>query len=266
MTKLFKWLQDNTLGLTLGAVCGVLLLILLVLSIMSAIPLSVPEQDTAEAAPDAGLDLPTLAKSPPFDDFSVIAERPLFNETRQPILDDVDDGNLPLASDEEVKLPEVELAGVVITPSLRMATLKRKDNALSLVAFEGRPIEADFGGWQVTRIQPRTVTLSSSSGGELELEMKVHDEKIEPPPKAIEKDQSKGQSAAGAQPGESDQEPLSRAEEIRQRIAERREELRQEADQAAQPEKSNEPPSYEQAIQNMIGRNRNSKSGNENEK
>ena len=264
MHGLLKWLKDNPLGLVLSAVCGVLLLCLLFLTILASLPPSVHDADVAVTVPDAGLNLPTLAKSPPFDSYSVVAERPLFNETRQPILEDTLEENPPLASDEDVELPEVELAGVVITPSLRMATLKRKDNALSLVAFEGMPIEADFGGWQVSHIRPRAVTLSSSSGGELELEMKVHDEKIEPP-KPVEKSRTKGESPDGAQPGEADQQPLSRAEEIRQRIAERREELRREAEQAAQPEQDNEPPRYEQAIQNMISRNRNSKSGGENE-
>jgi len=265
MPGLLKWLKDNPLGLALGAVCGVLLLFLLFLAVMASLPLSVPDQDVGAGGPDEGLDLPTLAKSPPFDNYSVIAERPLFSETRQPVLDESQNGDsLPLAGDEEVDLPEVELAGVVITPSLRMVTLKRKDNSLSLVAFEGRPIEADFGGWQVSSIRPRAVTLSSSSGGELELEMKVHDAKIEPP-KPVERAPAKGESPDGGQSGEASQEPLSRAEEIRQRIAERREELRQAAEQNAQTEQTSEPPSYEQAIQSMIGRNRNQTGGDDNE-
>jgi len=58
---------------------------------------------------------------------------------------------------------------------------------------------------------------------------------------------------------------MSRAEEIRQRIAERREELRREAEEAGESQENDEPPDYRQAIQSMIGRNRrqNNSDGNE---
>jgi len=259
-------MQDNPLGVGLGALCGLLLLVWLVLAILASMPLSVEPADNTEGEVNAGLDLPVLGDNQPLDTYAVITERPLFNETRQPILDDaLDNGNLPPEPGEEVELPEVELAGVVITPSLRMATLKRKDNEMSLVAFEGMPIEADFGTWQVSRILPRTVTLSSDSGGELELEMKVHDAKIEPPARPVAEDQAQSNREDDSQSRDEVSEPLSRAEEIRQRIAERREELRREAEEAGDPEPDNEPPSYQDAIQSMIGRNRRQSSGNENE-
>jgi hypothetical protein len=266
VAKLLKWLQDNPLGLALGATCGLLLLAWLVLAILASMPPSLAPAGNAGEAQDPGLNLPTLAENLPLDNYSVISERPLFNETRLPMLDDaLDNENLPPEPEEEPELPEVELAGVVITPSLRMATLKRKDNALSLVAFEGRPIEADFGSWQVSRILPRTVTLSSASGGELQLEMKVHDAKIEPPVKPVNKGQAVADGVSGGESPENETEPLSRAEEIRQRIAERREELRREAEQADSSATKDEPPDYQDVIQSMIGRNRGQKSGNENE-
>lgn len=266
MAKVLKWLQDNPLGVALGVFCGLLLLAWLVLAILASMTPSLEPPENSAEAEDAGLDLPTLAENLPLDNYSVISERPLFNETRLPILDDVlDDGNLSAEPEEEPELPEVELAGVVITPSLRMATLKRKDNALSLVAFEGRPIEADFGSWQVSRILPRTVTLTSAGGGELQLEMKVHDAKIEPPVKPVAKGKTAADSVSGGEPPENETEPLSRAEEIRQRIAERREELRREAEQAGSSETKDEPANYEDVIQSMIGRKREQKSGNENE-
>jgi len=266
MSSLTKWLRDNPLGVAFGALCGVLLFAWLALAILENLPISVAPADGPEDASAAGLDLPTLADNLPLDSYAVIAERPLFNETRLPQLDEaLDSGNLPPEPEEEVELPEVELAGVIITPTLRMATLRRKDNALSLVAFEGRPIEADFGSWQVSRILPRAVTLSSSGGGELQLEMKVHDAKIEPPAKPAEKEQASSPGAADSEARDGADAPLSRAEEIRQRIAERREELRREAEEAGETQESNEPLDYQQAIQSMIGRNRrqNSNDGNE---
>ncbi len=55
---------------------------------------------------------------------------------------------------------------------------------------------------------------------------------------------------------------MSRAEEIRQRIAERREELRRAAEENEQVDQA-EQMSYQQAIQAMVGRKRPEKSKNE---
>jgi general secretion pathway protein N len=220
-----------------------------------------PSASTADGAEDdsqAQLDIPELTDAQPLDAFAVITERPIFNETRQPIISGAEgegDEEEELV-EEEVDAPEVQLAGVVITPSIRMVTLRRKDNPLSLVAFEGQPLEGDYGSWQVSRIQERQVTLSSGTGDELELKLEVHKAKIAPPPKAAaeagKKDAAAGQSA-DAEEGEA---PLTRAEEIRQRIAERREELRRAAEEKEQDEADSV--DYSTAIQSMIGsRNKN---------
>jgi hypothetical protein len=258
MAGLLKLLHGNALGIALSAVCGLLLLIWLLLGIWSAMPLPSGAATVAGGDADNGLKLPALAENRPLESYGVITQRPLFNETRQPVLDDaVDEAATPEleASDER---PEVELAGVVITPSLRMVTLKSKDGKKSLVAFEGRPVEADFGGWQVSRVQPRQATLRSPAGEELMLEMQVHDVAIEPPAPVVKKEQAEGKSADAA---DAASQPLSRADEIRQRIAERREELRREAEaeqggQDARAEEKSAQPSYQQAIRSMIGRGR----------
>ena len=260
---MMKSLQDNPPGIVLGALCGLLLCAWLVLAILSSLPLSPPPADDAAGAPDPGLELPTLAENLPMDTYNVITARPLFNETRLPVLDDGADDLDQAGELEDGEKPDVELAGVIITPSLRMVTLKRKDNKQSLVAFEGRPIEADFGSWHVSRVLPRGATLTSASGEELQLEMKVHDAKIEPPAPAVTKPPAKAENAATAQDAAA--EPLSRAEEIRQRIAERRGELRREAEQADESGAQAEQPSYQQAIQSMIGRKRQPESDNKDE-
>jgi len=166
---------------------------------------------------------------------------------------------------EEVDAPDVELAGVIITPSLRMATLKEKGQEGSLVAFVGRPLEGDYGSWQITRIEPREVTLTSGEGKELQLKLQVHNAKIAAPPKnpdpTAESAESSESGEADAEFAETDTQPLSRAEEIRQRIAERREELRRAAE--AESEQSEAEVSYQQAIQNMIGKKRQDNSSND---
>jgi hypothetical protein len=84
----------------------------------------------------------------------------------------------------------------------------------------------------------------------------------EPPKPKPPKAGNKSGKDSPAQQGED--QPLSRAEEIRQRIAERREELRRAAEENEQGEQD-EQMSYQQAIQAMMGNKRREKSNNESE-
>jgi hypothetical protein len=208
------------------------------------------------------LDVPELNDSEPLETYSVITERPVFNASRQPIIEEGLAGEDEELVEEEVDAPEVELAGVVITPSIRMVTLRSKDQSESLVAFEGQPLEGNYGSWHVSHIEPREITLSSADGEELQLKLQVHDVKIEEPPE-MEKDES-GEASESAKQAEDSDEPLSRAEEIRQRIAQRREELRRAAEDKEQDEAP--PADYRQAIQSMINGSGRKQKQDENER
>ena len=82
----------------------------------------------------------------------------------------------------------------------------------------------------------------------------------EPPKPEPSKAEKKPGKDSPAQQG--DDQPLSRAEEIRQRIAERREELRRAAEEDEQGDQA-EAVSYQQAIQAMMGKKRQEKLKNE---
>ncbi len=257
-------LEDNLIGKTLLAICGGLVLVLVLLVIIWTLSPSASLSDTDDEKRVASLELPELGVTEPIEKYAEITERPIFNESRLPVLE-LDDGDAEeelLA--EDVEAPEMELAGIVITPTLRMATLRAKDNPNSLVAFEGRPLEGNFGSWQISRIEPREVTLTSGDGEEMQLQLQIHDVKIAEPPKPAvpaKETQSRRERQLAVQAGDGDQ-PLSRAEEIRQRIAERREELRRaaEADEQDNPQKASPQAAdknqrtYQQAVQSMIGR------------
>ena len=261
---MIKWFESNPLGLALASICGGLLLISLLLAVVWALPPSVPAaaSDTDEML--AALDVPELDDSEPLEAYTVITERPVFNASRLPIIEEgLADEDDQLA-EEDVDAPEVELAGVIITPSIRMVTLRSKDQSESLVAFEGQPLEGNYGSWQVSHIEPREITLSSDNGEELQLKLQIHDVKIEEPPEMeTEKTADSSSSAELAQDGDSDQ-PLSRAEEIRQRIAARREELRRAAEDKEQDEAP--PADYRQAIQSMINGSGRKQKQDENER
>lgn len=252
-----RLLQDNPVGLALAGTGAFLVLCMLLIAIGSFLPLSDGEPGVSDLSDDSAVNLPELAESLPVENYSVIAQRPLFNESRLPVSEADPDPTEPgeevlLADDADL---EVELSGVIITPTLRIATLKRTDGSKSLVAIEGKLLEGEFGSWQLTQVESRSVTLVSGSGKELQLQLQVHDERIEPPVipvKAPEEAAGSKEDQQTAQAEPQSGEALSRAEEIRQRIAERREQLRQEAEDQAGEE--NVQPTYEEAIRAMINR------------
>jgi hypothetical protein len=258
-----KWFEGNPVGVTLASICGGLLVIVLILGVVWSLPPSVPASASDNRNTVLALDVPELNDSEPLEAYAVITERPVFNESRQPVIvGDGADGD-DLLAEEEVDAPEVELSGVVITPSIRMVTLRSKENSESLVAFEGQPLEGNYGSWQVSQIEAREITLSSDSGEVLQLTLQVHDVKIDEPAK-IETDENETTSqSAPSGDGESDQ-PLSRAEEIRQRIAQRREELRRAAEDKEQDQAQEI--DYRTAIQSMVSGAGKKKEENENER
>lgn len=255
---MIRVLENNTLGQVLASIGAVLLLICLGLVVMWAIPPSAGSGADDDAEADVSSKVTTLQSARPLEEYVVISERPVFNEDRRPapeldLASDTDD--LPV--DEDIGAPDVELAGVIITPSLKMATLKSKEHQYSLVAFEGEPLEGDFGSWQVSRIEERMVTLASADGEEMQLELQVHDAVIKEPPKSAKEEspedvEQRVADRAEALVPESD-EAMTRAEEIRQRIEERREELRRAAEERDDSQAEN----YRDAIQSMIQQRQN---------
>lgn len=255
---MIRWLEDNPLGLVLASVCGGLLVISLLLAAIWALPARSSRfgQEGENTVP--GLDLPELAANGSINKYAVITEHPVFNQTRLPVIDpDPDDMN----EDEmelDIDAPDVRLTGVIITPSIKMATLSQKGEQASLVAFEGRPLEGNFGSWHISQIDHREVTLTSGGGEEVQLKLEVHGVAIAEPPKP-EPPTAENKQAGTDQALQGEDQPLSRAEEIRQRIAERREELRR----AGEEKEQNEPVNYQQAIQAMMGKKRREQSKNE---
>jgi general secretion pathway protein N len=247
---MIRVLENNTLGVVLASISGVLLLAVLGLIVVWALPPSSDFGDEDSADSDTPVSIASLQQAGPLEDYSVVSERPVFNEDRRPapVLDE-EEGFVEETEEEYVGAPDVELAGIIITPTLKMVTLKSPEHEHSLVAFEGQPLEGDFGTWQVSRIEERRVTLASADGEEMQLELQVHDVVIDEPPevrRATERDES-GEETLAANDQESS-EPLTRAEEIRQRIEERREELRRQAETAQEDEAQN----YKDAIQSII--------------
>jgi len=119
-------------------------------------------------------------------------------------------------------------------------------------------LTGEYVGWQLSAVHPRSVVLESRNGEKLELDLQVHDVKIKEPPKPAA--ETKAEPSQAEVPVDEDGQPLSRADQIRQRIAERREELRREQEeqqsQSAAQAKTDRSQSYQNAIRAML-RNKN---------
>lgn len=276
-----KWLQDNPLGMVLAGISGFFVLIALIMTIVGTLPVSVDLAD-AEVETTPGSDANRAERQVgALEDYQIVNEKPVFNESRAPVIDESDeegDGDDPTI---EVKdAPDVRLTGVVITPGMKIASLTPADgNIETVMAHEGDSLTGEFVGWQVTAVNPRTVVLESRDGQSLELDLQVHDAKIAEPPKSepvptTSAALQSAQALAGdrsASTGDDD-EPLSRAEQIRQRIAERRAELRQEQEaqqsqNAAQAGTAGAAPKatkYQNAIREMMKNKRKDQGGNDN--
>ncbi len=245
-----KWLQGNPLGIALAATGGFLALLALAMAIVWNLSVTVDADDTVTDIAAADVTPLVAEEAGSLDDYRIVDQRPVFNESRQPEIVEVenvseDSTDVTIAVKDA---PEVKLTGVIITPGMKIASLTPVDTSLeSIMAHEGQSLTGEFVGWQVSIVNPRDVVLKSNDGQQLELELQVHDVAIkEPPkPKPVAKTAQAGKSKQ-TEPGKAksgagdDEEPLSRAEQIRQRIAERREELRREQEAQGQGQKTNQ--------------------------
>jgi hypothetical protein len=143
-----------------------------------------------------------------------------------------------------------------------VATLRLKGEDASLIAFEGQPLEGSFGSWQVSEVQARHVVMTSGDGEEVRLDLQIHDAVIDEPPKPATSPSAVTAEDGDAQDQDGEQQPMSRAEEIRQRIAERREELRRAAEESG--EEPARPADYRSAI-NQLMQNRRTQASDEND-
>lgn len=239
-----KWLQGNPLGTVLVTIGGFLALLALGMAVVWNLPVSADADDTVTNSATAEVIPLAAGEAGSLDDYRIVDERPVFNESRSPEIVEVvdviqDSGDQTIAVKDA---PEVRLTGIIITPGMKIASLTPVDTSLeSVMAHEGQSLTGEFVGWQVSVVNPRDVVLESNDGQKLELELQVHDVAIKEPPKpkpvakAAQAGQSKQTEPDKAKSGADDDEPpLSRAEQIRQRIAERREELRREQDAQSQ--------------------------------
>lgn len=260
-----NWFDNNPLGKALAWAGGALGFVALLLSWAWSWPVSSGADTGAVEAPELTIATADPLRLGPLNQYQVVNERPLFNASRSPSA--TLDGGGELIDMEDVAaadMPSVRLTGVVITPDSRFATLSPGEGGKPVVAREGVALDGDFVGWRVSRIEPRSVRMESTDGASMNLDLAVHDEEIAEPPKPAPPDSA--QADEGGE-GVEDEEPLTRAEEIRRRIEERREQLRREAELEAEDADNDQESmrrGYQRTIQEMLQRSKNNDSENDN--
>lgn len=197
----------------------------------------------AAGAPEALLSQ-SLAQRPALDEISAylsIIEQPVFFPDRRlpvPQLAEGDDGEQGEPEPEPaVEIPDLEalVAGIIITPDTKLAMITDRGTNETLLLSEGMTMTGDKSAWKVELIQPRVVSFATEGGRKARLEMEVETRALksgQPVVARVAEPDEQPEAVAGEQ-GDAEAEARARAEEIRRRVAERRAQLRAEAERRA---------------------------------
>lgn len=207
--------------------------------------------DVAEIEPDtasAGIIERPVAENPSLaelSEYTRIVERPVFFADRSLPVMEVAGVEEEVAEPEplsEVEIPELEatVAGIIITPDVRLAMVTDRSSNETLLLREGMTMSGDKSAWKVASIRPRGVQFETDDGQTEDLELEVETDALRPgarPRPAETPAAAATESNEGAE-GPADQQDQqeaarARAEEIRRRVAERRAQLRAEAERRA---------------------------------
>lgn len=217
---------ETRLGFGLAAVCAMLALAVLALWVGVGRGYGWLEPTTGKSPP-----LPSVKdlragnfEMPPYGKFAEITQRPLFSEDRKPIPPDA------LAAEAEPAAPptaplQVILTGVIITPKVQLAMFHDNTTNKSVSLKEGMPLPGNQSGWTLVEIQPRKVVFTDPADKTQEVELKVagstgSPSKHAPARPAVQQGTLVKDNAQTA------------AERLRERIEERRRELREKAEAA----------------------------------
>ena len=242
--------QRNLLTLILVAMLGLLGVTALgLMFLLGRVDIDRIPASGSTAVDDVQADVPETGLAE-FEQYATIMERPIFfSDRRLPVVeladqDDPDDMEIePIEPEEEVSDLRAGIAGIVITPEMKLAMVRDDEAGKTFVLREGMSLEGEQAAWMLETIQPREVSFVSVDGRRTGLELKVHTSglTVETPrptsrlaQRETEADERPDEpEEAGREAEEVSDEARARAEEIRRRVAERRAELRAEAERRA---------------------------------
>ena len=195
----------------------------------------------------------------PWDNFAEVNARPLFNEDRRPTPPMPD---MPGGEAKPIPKLDVVLSGVIITSKARLAMVKEKGKEKSMTVKEGAAMPGEWAAWSLAELKPRSAVFKNSAGQSetVELIPVASSQRPTPPPpsRVANTPPVPGQPAMAPQPGQAPpmlpapvqaapaQPPspdAAAAEDLQQRIESRRQQIREQQQQAPAPEA---PPQHQQ--------------------
>ena len=156
---------------------------------------------------------------------NLIMDRPMFSDTRLPIIEsdeEVVEEEPPL----EIEELKAKLMGVVITPENSYAMIVDEITNNSEVYTVGMPLEGEQGGWSLSEITQRKVVFTSEDNKTTELELEVFGGTSSSPSNSATPDVSGSNTTSEIQ---EKIEKKKNADDIRKKIAERRAQMRADA-------------------------------------
>ena len=223
--------------LALAGVCGVLFLLVLLVQFGAGRGYRWWQADANDAlAPKDQLDRSTF-KLPAWGEFADVNLRPLFNEDRKP----TPPAPPPPPGGEQKPVPKlnIQLSGVILSPTLHIAMIIENGKTTSAAVREGHTLPGELSAWTVTKVKPRGASFRSSAGEEVELELIAKGSGLKPPPPAAPAAPPVVPQAP--QPATTEGQPPQNLE-LQQRIEARRKQLQEQADRAKQQQGEGQPP------------------------
>lgn len=238
-------LKRNLLTALLAAGIGVLVIAGGAVALLMGRPdiAAIKPQGGSEAA-EVHVDVPQTGLED-FSSYSAIIERPVFfSDRRLPVVEapgDEEQVAMEEQEAEEIGDLKAALAGVVITPEMKLAMVSDERAGKSFVLREGMSLEGEQAAWRLEAIQARQVSFVSVDGRQTDLELKVNTAGLTAPaapagssePLQQQQQQQEQPAAREGDQRQASEEARARAEEIRRRVAERRAQLRAEAERRA---------------------------------
>ncbi|MEM9533707.1 MAG: hypothetical protein AAGA23_22485 [Pseudomonadota bacterium] len=180
---------------------------------------------------------------PGFESFDEVIQRPLFNDDRRPLEPTVTETPTEPGVGEPGGPPaelNVAVTGIIITPQQKLAMVTNNVSKEFLRLKEGMSLDGEQAGWTLRSIEPRRLVFDGGAGT-AEVKLETYTQALKggaPPPRrsavvTAANDNNKkpeGGNGDNADTPTSDQDRAARAEEIRRRVAERRAQLREEAE------------------------------------
>ncbi len=190
-----------------------------------------------------------------FEEYVAITEQPVFfSDRRLPVVelaeaDEIEEIEpIEEPQEEEVEDLRAVVAGIVITPDMRMAMVRDEAAGKTVLMREGMSLEGEQAAWRIDSISARSASFLSVDGRTSDLELQVNTSgltagspgQVQTPASRRER-QAERETAAEEEAEEATEtaeeaqdDARARAEEVRRRVAERRAELRAEAERRAE--------------------------------